>query len=643
MKKIFTLAWLMAFAGSLQAQQVLFKEGFEFMPGLGLSQGWKTQSSGAVGWRTSHMYNLYCSYSYVPQYKYFAKVAAISGCYGDRGGPRNNRDVFAYTKSINLSNVQKGAFLKYDSYFNRMTVNNVAEKATVEVSINDGASWTVVQVVPPGNTVDSFQTLFVNLSQYIGYGNVRIGFRYSDRGQDQMLGGWAIDDIELFRPEQKDLSLEIFSPTDSLLGYAAVNNTLVHTGTVLNKGLDTIQSFVVHYRRGNGYALSDTYNVTIPPLTKFNFTHKVPDTVFQIGRTDITAWIEVPGDANHANDTMHTFVQGAHFMPKKVVMVEHGTGTWNRYGLLGIVYMKALHDDNEANLAAIHTSDPMDYEHYADYFYGLNYYSGVYFMVDRRYADWGIVFPTFARHRQHFGFADLELHGGINRNWIEVGVAVKPAVDMKGDFKLMLVITEDKLSGNTLGWTQVNGYASGKLGPMGGFENKPNPVPSGEMQYDFVARKIAPAPDGGPTFATELKYGGNYFHRFNIELDENWDKNRLRAIVMLFRNDDTLILNSAKLNYFLDVTGAEQPLSRTGIYPNPADEYTMLEFDANENEKAEVWITDINGRRVNHMQLTTTAGTNSLKIATHSLPAGLYIVNILTEQQKSSLKLQVLH
>lgn len=31
------------------------------------------------------------------------------------------------------------------------------------------------------------------------------------------------------------------------------------------------------------------------------------------------------------------------------------------------------------------------------------------------------------------------------------------------------------------------------------------------------------------------------------------------------------------------------------------------------------------------------------EIATHGLPAGLYIVNVLTKQQKSSLKLQVLH
>lgn len=643
MSKIFTIVWLLAASYAVQAQQVLFKEDFSLMPGLSLSNGWSAQSSSVVGWRTSEMYNLYCSYSYIPQYKYFAKVAAISGCYGDRGGPRNNSNVLCYTKSINLSGVQKGAFLKYDSYFNRTAVNNIPERATVEVSINDGATWTVVQVVPQGNTVDSFTTQYVNLSQYLGYGNVRIGFRYSDQGQDQKPGGWAIDDIELFRPEQKDLSLEFFSPTDSLLSYALVNQTITHTGTVLNKGLDTIHSFVVHYRRGNGYALSDTFNTTIPPLTKFDFTHKIPDTVFQAGKTDITAWIDVPGDVNPANDTIHTSVQGAHFMPKKVVMVEKGTATWHQYAPMGITYFNMLHYDNEANLAAIHSSDPMGYKAYADYFYDMNYYSGLYFMVDRKYADWGMLFSTFARHKQHFGFADLELHGGAVGNRIDVGVTVKPAVDMKGDFRLLLVITEDKLSGNTLGWEQENGYAGGKLGPMGGFEHKPDPVPVQDMQYDFVARVISPSPDGGQTFATELKYGGNYFHKFNIRLEEGWDRNRLKAIVMLLRNDDTLILNSAKLNYFLSVAGDEKELGRTGIYPNPANEYTTLEYEAKGSGKAEVWVTDINGRRLMQVQQVTTNGINRLQVPTHHLPAGLYIINVLTGEAKHSLKLQVLH
>src|SRR5690606_30543422 len=103
MKKLCTLALFVLGIHITNAQQVIFKEDFNLMPGLGLSNGWRTSSTAPIGWRTSDMYNLYCSYSYIPKYTFWAKVAAISGCYGDKGGPRNNSNVLAYTANINLA------------------------------------------------------------------------------------------------------------------------------------------------------------------------------------------------------------------------------------------------------------------------------------------------------------------------------------------------------------------------------------------------------------------------------------------------------------------------------------------------------------------------------------------------------------
>lgn len=639
MKQLLTLALFIIVIGTAKGQQVYFKENFNLMPGLQLSNGWASN-----GWRTSDMYNLYCSYSHIPQYAYWARVAAISGCYGDKGWPRNNSNVLCYTKSINLSTAQGGAVLKYDSYFNRMNAYFKYEKATVEVSINNGATWTVVQDVPGGASPDSFYTYYINLSQYIGYSNLRIGFRYSDQGVDHKYGGWAIDNIELFRPEQKDLELERFSPTDSLMAYATMNNAIMHNGTVLNKGLDTVHSFTIKYKRDNGYELSETINAVIPPLMRYDFIHNVPDTITQMGKVNITAWVELVGDANHKNDTVRTAVYGAQFMPRKLVAVEEGNGTWNMYGPRGHVYMNTLHTDNEACLISIHNTDSMELEGYADYLYNLNGYNGQYFLLDRRYVEPAALFSTFNKFRNHFGFADLELHGSAFTDHIDVGVTVKPALDMQGDFRLILVITEDGLKGTQDGWRQVNGYAGGANGPMGGYEQKPDPVPANQMKYDFVARYTEPAPDGGKTWATELKHNNSYFHKFNIKLDKKWDKNRLRAIVMLLNHDDTLILNSNKLAYFLSVAGDDNDKQRVGIYPNPATTYTMLQFESNNTEKADVFVTDISGRRLLHIPIAeTNMGTNKLNIPTADLPTGLYIVNVITADAKHALKLDVIH
>src|SRR5690606_34992166 len=108
-------------------------------------------------------------------------------------------------------------------------------------------------------------------------------------------------------------------------------------------------------------------------------------------------------------------------------------------------------------------------------------------------------------------------------------------------------------------------------------------------------------------------------------LDDSWDRNRLQAIVMLFNNDDTIVLNSNKLPYFLNVAGGEKEQSLTGIYPNPAHEFTMLEFDAKTNGKADVMVTDVSGRTVLHIPVQETAvGKNQLRISTTNLPGELY-------------------
>lgn len=642
MKQALILLLLLVALQPGNAQQVLFKEDFTYMQGLQLSQGWTTYSAKSVGWRTSNMYNLYCYYSAVPQYTYHEKVAAVSGCYGDKHPPQQNINVLAYTQSINLKNLHDGAVLKYDSYFNQLNAYYKYERATVEVSINDGKSWTTVQQVPGGKP-DSFSTWYVDLSQYQGYGNVRVGFRYSDQGVDHKYGGWAIDNIELYIPAKFDLALEQFSPTDSLMAFVVQHTAIKHYGTVINKGLDTIHSFVINYRRDGSYILADTINATIPPLTKYNFAHAIPDTISNTGRTNITAWVSALGDTNPANDTIYTHVQGAYFNPKKLVLVEEGTSTKNIYGPRGHVYMNTLDGDGDACKVSIHSQDPMGMEAYSSYMYALKYYSGQYFLLDRQYVDPEELFKQFPIYNQHFGFADLEVTGSANEYKAEIEVNVQPAVDITGDFRLILILTEDHVTGTTSSYNQANGYINGVWGPMGGYEHKTDPVLANDMEYRNVARYIDPSADGGQTFATELKYNGNYNKKFSIRLDPKWDRNKLRAIAVLYKADDTLILNSSKLPFFLSVAGTERDDIQAGIYPNPAHTFTTLYYTAKEPGQARIIVTDISGRQVQLLNQDFTTGKNEWRLDTGNLSAGLYIINIIAGDARQALKLQVMH
>ncbi len=631
---------------SVQAQQIIFKEDFNSYQGLNIPN-WDTKThTASVGWRTSDMYNLYCSYSKIPQYAYFERVAAISDCEGFV--PRPNHNVFMFSKPIDLSQVTQGAVLKYDSYFFKRTTKSQTEHATVEISVNKGVSWTVIHDVPKGKTEDSLDTHYINISQYIGYSNVLIGFRYNDGGGVHQNGGWTVDNIELFRPEQKDLALTHFYPEKEVKGYRVINNGFSHTGEVRNYGLDTIKEFIVNYQNAGGVVMSDTFlNISIPPFATYSFTHKVKNVLSAIGALDVTAWVTTPGDNNATNDTQRIVVNGVQFIPKKKVLLEEGTGNWNMFAPRGYTYMDAVATDGNVCLVSVHGGDPMEYDEYSDYLYNLDYYFAQYFLLDRKVSpDETNFYEMINEYAGHFGFADLEIHGYIAQSGrAEVGVTVKPAINMKGDFRLALILTEDNVSGTGDDWRQYNmHYSGGKNGPMGGYENKPDTIPAAEMEYNYVARLISPAPDGGKTFATELKAGADYWHKFSVALKPEWDRNKLRATVVLLREDDTTVLNSNCLSYFLSVSDDDfEQEFKAGLYPNPANSYTNLEFEAKQEGRTVIAVYDISGRIQYSTSYSAIIGTNKIKIPTASLPTGLYILQLKNKTEKRTFKLHVVH
>ena len=59
-----------------------------------------------------------------------------------------------------------------------------------------------------------------------------------------------------------------------------------------------------------------------------------------------------------------------------------------------------------------------------------------------------------------------------------------------------MILTEDGVTGTSSDYAQANAYANNANGPMGGYENLPNPVPASQMVYDHVGRAIPTGYDG---------------------------------------------------------------------------------------------------------------------------------------------------
>lgn len=640
MKRIFTLMIFFC-CSQVYGQYIVFQEDFDHFPGYNIV-GWHQEFTGRVPWYAGLPYEVGdCMSPYMARTTGTNKVACVPACADNR-----DTNVFTYSPPIHFSTVH-GAWLRYDSYFEKISYSLYTEKATVEVSTDSGKTWAVVQDVPANSSLAYFTTYYIDLSAYDYTPNIWIGFRYSNDSTHSPYGmaGWAIDNVEVFVPDHKDLALTQMTPNDSLLSYATQGTGIIHSGTIYNAGLDTIHSFTINYRQGTGPIHSAAISgVNIPRFSTYQFTHPYADTVTGMDNYNVTMWVSTTGDIDPANDTQKTVIRGAYFMPVKKLAIEEGTGTWNPRSPQTWVYMNELPTyDLDACEISVHDHDVMSDSAYSDYLYYLHYDYVPYMLIDRHKIEVDSFFKMADVQKKYFGFADIALEPVITGNELNLTAHVKPAIDLAGDLRLMMVITQDDVTGASPDYDQLNEYASGAYGVMGGFESKPARVPASDMYYNFVARSIQPSPDGmkGMLPAT-LKHNNVYDYSFHLALDTSWHK--LRAVVLLLRNDDTTVLNAAKIEWYLNVASVQEAQIDANIYPNPATETAYLYFNLPDKENIRLAVTDVSGRLI-YMQPNTSylPGRNEIILSVHQFANGLYLVNLVSNHARKTVKLDVLH
>ncbi len=643
MRLFFTCFILLALSCAAKAQ-VLFQQNFEYFNSYQIP-GWPQEDYG-FPWETGYS-DAIASTCFMPADNK-TKVAGVVDTWGLSNDYTcvhtwPDSSVLLTTPIINFGGYTH-VFMQYDSYFWATVMNGKTESATIEISVDSGLTWTVVQQVQ--GDITGFLTWYVDLSAFINHDKVRLGFRYKDQGEH--MNGWMIDNIKVFVPQQVDLGLLSASPKDSVQSYRLVGSTMQHAAEVFNYGVDTITSFNLYYKKDNQPEHSYTYTgVMIPPLTMASFAHPYFDTIAAVAKSNIRLRVEAPGDAAHGNDTARAVVSGAAFMPQKMQVVEEGTGTWNYFGPRGWVYMNHLKDlDLNVLPISVHAGDPMGYYDYSDYLFYVRWNYVPYMLLDRRKRlDWDQYIAQLHQHQDDFAFANLSLYSNFNGNNLDVNVQVNPAINLVGDYRLALVITEDSVRGTAAGYGQFNGYSGGTMGPMGGFENKPDTVAAADMFYNFVARKIFPAADGQASqLPASMSSGSSYNYSFHTSVNPAWNRNGLRAAVLLINNSDSTILNAKQVQWFLDVKNPQLSLLEAGIYPNPARDMTTVFFSLNKPEQVTITVTDISGRAVViHPSSYYAAGRNEYRLPTGDLANGIYLVTLTSETGKRVLKMEVIH
>ena len=80
-------------------------------------------------------------------------------------------------------------------------------------------------------------------------------------------------------------------------------------------------------------------------------------------------------------------------------------------------------------------------------------------------------------------------------------------------------------------------------------------------------------------------------------------------------------------------------LSNLSLYPNPANQYAILNYESNLVTELNVTVSDISGKEVQSKSIQTTIGNNKLELNIETLESGVYFITITDGGNSKKIKL----
>lgn len=625
--------------------QTVFAENFESVTIPALPTGYTNVVTGTGrGWHTRNT-ALVQSYATIPEH---TKYVVLDG-----GNSANNVPAILTTSKFS-GTATRNAYLSFAYCFSELVVRATrrAEKAWIEQR-NAAGTWVLKDSL---HGTEGWESAYIRLD---AVDTIQLRFVYSDgyTTTDVLpMMGIGIDDIKVFYPYAGDISLVAVSPVagSTTSGYKAVGSSVSVSGRIQNLSPDTIRSFDASYKVGTSAPVSTSITgLSIAPMAFYNFSIPTVYTLTDTGLKSILVYVTAAADTAHRNDTMRTAVMGVGTMPTKRLFFEEGTGGWCMWCVRGIVYMDSLWNEhaNKVSISVVHNRDGMSSENaqtlsYTNYLTALGGGGFPMAVVDRHVdIDPGQVFEAYDAMNNDFGFADIRVENTKTATSLTTKASVKFAVDASGDYRLALIITEDRVHGTTTAFNQANAYAGGASGPMANreynFATLPSTVPAAQMFYDKVARFTIPdmsvSPNGvASSLPATLAAGTEYPYTFApVTIPATWAMNKLIATVILIDNNPASpnykrVLNSNHQSITLGVSDITAGVTGFCIYPNPAQDNATLVFDVEQPTNAAITVFDVLGRAVYQSTLSATAGKQVLPLDTHAYAPGTYHVVVAT-------------
>jgi len=91
------------------------------------------------------------------------------------------------------------------------------------------------------------------------------------------------------------------------------------------------------------------------------------------------------------------------------------------------------------------------------------------------------------------------------------------------------------------------------------------------------------------------------------------------------------------------ITGIEENTSVEGlnVYPNPASSEVFVEFNLAKNEKTTIRLSDLSGKVLSKSELGGVVGNQRIALNTSDLSRGLYLVEVITSNGRTTRKLSI--
>lgn len=459
------------------------------------------------------------------------------------------------------------------------------------------------------------------------------------------LSEFWIDDISYnYVEDSPTLDSEFILTVDGGLGITGTQQSL--TGRIMNAGPDYTGDINISIESDAGTEMATFEDVSISNGDSYEFTL---EDVFEVedGLNELTINLDLDDDNTCSNQVI-TGVNGVTPAQDKRVIAEEATGTWCQWCPRGAVYMERMAEafgDYFVGVA-VHNSDPMEFTIYDDWI-GTQIGGYPQVVVDRTSSvdpslmqsplvarlteETKSTFDIQAQYDEETGMATAKIVVNAKKN-------IVPGAD------LFCIIVEDDVTGSGAGWAQVNAYAGGGNGAMGGYENLPNPVPADKMVYEDVARMIMPDAEGLQLPDAILE--GNYnAYEFEFEIADDWDVENVKIVALLVTNGATGEADNAMERPFLEAVDAyvsNQEIEYTSeldIFPNPSQGESTIKLDLEESTNVEVTILNVSGQQVAYRDYGLLNGNQMIQLKNLNLANGVYTVLVKTDNKVANQKL----